>query len=394
MIRNTNLPIPETVAPTRTSWLQSLKNVASKVYNPVKKFTDWVTSFVPENIRETVSRKTEGLKESVHRILEPEDEFHNALEYQDDSEELEPIRQEHAFNNYLSTHRIKGLNGYDPTSYLSTIKNRVYRFWEDNLKNGSWKIKTILTSKFYMKDQATGEVTDTSYCHAHSLVYEVTEETDLHAMFDEMTRRQLANTEKFQSRNTPWVFEEVMWYDIHMDTFESMTGSSYIELPEKLGNKHAIINVKNTDDHECFKWAITSAVRKQKTHPERRNKLMRKDAKQFDWTGISFPTPFNQIKIFEKNNSGYEIWIFGWKNEKVYPIRPGKDDPNKTKIDLLYLKNEETKHYIRSRILINYASHKQTNTKKRNTFADGEYGLCTPRRHWMNIGNYAPSVNR
>ena len=63
-------------------------------------------------------------------------------------------------------------------------------FWEENLKHGFWKIKTFLTSKFHMKDQATGEITDTSYCHAHSLVYEVTEETDLTAMFDEISRRQ------------------------------------------------------------------------------------------------------------------------------------------------------------------------------------------------------------
>ena len=87
-----------------------------------------------------------------------------------------------------------------------------------------------------MKDEATGEITDTSYCHAHFLVYEVTEATDLPAMFDEMCRRQLANTEKFQSRNTLWVFEEVMWYDINMDTFEPVDGSSYIELPAKLKN--------------------------------------------------------------------------------------------------------------------------------------------------------------
>ena len=136
-----------------------------------------------------------------------------------------------------------------------------------------------------------------------------------------------------------------MWYDIHMDTFEPMAGSSYIELPEKLKNKKAIINVKNTTDHECFQWAITSAVCTQKKDPQRRNKLMRKDAKKFDWTGISFPTPFNQIKTFEKNNPGYEIWAFGWKNDKVYPIRPGKDNTNKTKIDLLYIKNDDTKHY-------------------------------------------------
>ena len=214
---------------------------------------------------------------------------------------------------------------------LATIRNRVFRLWEENLKHGSWKIKTILTSKFHMKDQATGEITDTSYCHAHSLVYEVTEETDLHAMFDEMSRRQLANTEKFQFRNTPWVFEEVMWYDIHMDTFEPMAGSPYIELPEKLKNKKAIINVKNTTDHECFKWAITSSVCTQKKHPERRNKLMKKDSKKFYWTGISFPTPFTQIKTFEKNNPGYEIWVFGWENDKVYPIQPTKMIPTRRK---------------------------------------------------------------
>ena len=98
MISETNLPIPESVDPTQNSWFQSLKNIAGKVYNPVKKFTDWVTSFVPENIREAVNRKAENLKEQIHRILEPEDEFHDALEYQDDSDELEPIRQEHAFD--------------------------------------------------------------------------------------------------------------------------------------------------------------------------------------------------------------------------------------------------------------------------------------------------------
>ena len=98
--------------------------------------------------------------------------------------------------------------------------------------------------------------------------------------------------------------------------------------------------MKNKTDNECFKWSLTSAVYTQKKDPQRQNKLMRKDAKNFDWTGISFPMPFNRIKIFEKNNPNYEIWVFGWKNDKVYPIRSGKNE-----IDLLYLKNENTKHY-------------------------------------------------
>ena len=77
----------------------------------MKKFTDWVTSFVPGNIRETVSKKAESLKEQVHRILVPDDddddELHDALEYPD--EDLEPIQQETVFDGYLGTHRLKGL---------------------------------------------------------------------------------------------------------------------------------------------------------------------------------------------------------------------------------------------------------------------------------------------
>ena len=120
--------------------------------------------FVPENIRETMSRKAERLNERLHRIFEPDSdsdsEYKDALDYQDDSDDLEPREQETALNGYLSTHRINGLRGYDPTIYLQTIKNRVIRFWEEKLREGSWKIKTILTSKFHLKDQATGDKTN------------------------------------------------------------------------------------------------------------------------------------------------------------------------------------------------------------------------------------------
>ena len=103
--------------------------------------------------------------------------------------------------------------------------------------------------------------------------------------------------------------------------------------------------MQNKYDDKCFKWAITSAVYTKKSQPERLDKKMRKDAKSFDWTGIVFPTPLDKIDTFEKTKPGYEIWVFGWKDGKVYPIRPGGDDASKKKINLLYLKNEETSHF-------------------------------------------------
>ena len=61
--------------------------------------------------------------------------------------------------------------------------------------------------------------------------------------------------------------------------------------------KKAIINVKNENDNECFKWAVTSAVFPQKKNAERLSKRMREDSEKFDWTGIEFPVSLKQISL-------------------------------------------------------------------------------------------------
>ena len=86
------------------------------------------------------------------------------------------------------------------------------------------------------------------------------------------------------------------------DPYEPLSGSSYIPLPSKLASKKAIINVKNHKDHECFKWAVTSAIYTQDVHPERLNKKMRENSNNFDWSGMEFPVSLQQIDKFEKQN--------------------------------------------------------------------------------------------
>ena len=41
---------------------------------------------------------------------------------------------------------------------------------------------------------------------------------------------------------------------------ENQRSSSYIPTPKCILHRHAIINVENRHDKECFKWVITSAV--------------------------------------------------------------------------------------------------------------------------------------
>ena len=63
----------------------------------------------------------------------------------------------------------------------------------------------------------------------------------------------------------------------------------------------------------------------------------------FNWDGIDFPTPLDQIDILEKNNPDYVVFVFGYEEGKIRPLRPNKkydpkDDSQKI-IDLLLLSN-------------------------------------------------------
>ena len=145
--------------------------------------------------------------------------------------------------------------------------------------------------------------------------------------------------EKFQNQGSGWQFDQVEYFDININPFESLSGSSYIPLPAKLASKTAMINVKNEKDNKCFKWAVTSAVFPIKVHPERLNDNVRENSKHFDWTGIEFPVSLKQIDQFEKQNP-YAIIVYGYEGDKVYPLRISKKQA--TVINLLFISNDKT----------------------------------------------------
>ena len=72
-----------------------------------------------------------------------------------------------------------------------------------------------------------------------------------------------------------------------------------------------------------FKWAVTSAVYLQKSHPERLDSRMRKNLKKFNLDGIEFPVDERGIEKFEKQNP-YKINVFQY-NRRPNPVRFGGD---------------------------------------------------------------------
>ena len=77
--------------------------------------------------------------------------------------------------------------------------------------------------------------------------------------------------------NGRFVFDRVLFLDVKFHRLNPTRGSSYLPLPDWIANKKAVINPKNKEDEECFKWAAIAALRYEKigNYPHRISKLRR-----------------------------------------------------------------------------------------------------------------------
>ncbi|EDO30509.1 predicted protein, partial [Nematostella vectensis] len=205
---------------------------ANLIKSELDKFADWILSYVPEPIKKTVKeaadKRVERLKERIKRLHEEvEDRF-------------TPKEQQTALKGYLKTHGIAGQRGYDPKTFIARIKPKVLELIGRQEK--PIKVKFIFTCGFIKEDPATAQIEEElGYFHTEKPEI-VTESADLSDLFDTMTNYLLGLVELFQKQGSGWQFDQVEYFDINIDPFEPLSGSSYIPLPPKLASKKAVIN--------------------------------------------------------------------------------------------------------------------------------------------------------
>ena len=149
----------------------------------------------------------------------------------------------------------------------------------------------------------------------------------------------------YQQNGSGWYFKEIVHLEIHTADFNPMRGSSYIQLPDWIMRKKALLNIKNKDE-KCFLWCVLRYL-----HPKGKNAELLTDLKQkensLNTKGIKFPVRVKDISKFEKLNPGLPgINVFSVnENNKFYPLRMAQRDPQKT-IDLFLYEEEGKYHYL------------------------------------------------
>ena len=148
----------------------------------------------------------------------------------------------------------------------------------------------------------------------------------------------------YEQNGSGWYFKEVVQLEIHTVKFNPSKGSSYIDLPERIKSKRAIVNLKNKDD-KCFLWCILRYLYPKEVHEERLG-----DLKKYEFSlntkGITFPMKLKDITKFEKLNPSIPgINVFSEDDKMTfYPLRMATKDCKNT-IDLFLYEEDGKSHY-------------------------------------------------
>ena len=253
-----------------------------------------------------------------------------------------------ALNQFTNQYAIDAPDGYDPTSFLKTVKQSIISLLSNNTET---KSQMILKCVFENTNLQTDE-TVTTEAAFRSITEIILESTNFDELYEIWKAKILESIDTFQNNGSGWIFKSIVSLEIHTVKYRPLSGSSYIPLPKYLADKKALINLKN-DDQQCFKWAVTRALNSIDIHPERIDKKLRAKAETLNWDGITFPTPLSEIDRFERNNPTISVNVFGFAEKgssrdakyenTVYPLRT-RPYEREHEVDLL-LFSGETKHY-------------------------------------------------
>ncbi|KAH9645059.1 hypothetical protein HF086_005604, partial [Spodoptera exigua] len=179
---------------------------------------------------------------------------------------------------------------------------------------------------------------------------------DLNIFYSSLIDTVVGKICEFEKKDSGWSLNQNQYIDMNVNKFNPLRGSSYVNLPQDIKLKKAVINVKN-NDNMCFKWALLSGLypacksvdrvasyaihgNKLKFTEERLNSHRQYDCAHIctelpngedskkDWFGK--PTSNNKLK-FDKFAKKLEMPFVIYANFEAFlnPIESCSNDPSK-----------------------------------------------------------------
>ena len=274
-----------------------------------------------------------------------------------------------ALNKFAIKHVIKGIPGISPMEYINRVYGFLIEFFNNN-KNIKFKMVLVcLMERISVKTDKGVEELEEVKSYFSSKTHINFESTDSEELVEKCINKILEDIEEYNTNGSGWYFKEVLKLEINTIEFNPAKGSSYIDLPARIKNKKAIVNIKNKDD-KCFLWCILRYL-----YPRDRDEERIGDLKKYEFSlntkGINFPMNVNSITKFEKLNPQLPgINVFSEDDKMfIYPLREANRDC-KNSIDLFLYEEDGFSHYT---LIKNF--HRLIRSQKTRSH-NGEIFIC------------------
>lgn len=256
---------------------------------------------------------------------------------------FEIIETEKAFKNRMKTYIITNTSGFkDPTMFMNYCRPMIVGKIQSHVQENNLKVNVLLITQ-YKKLANNQELIREMNFKTKNIVILPTDKTE--EIIKDKEKKILAEMEEFQTKGSGWTLNKLLHIELRINRYVPLKGSSYVELPQVIKNKKAVVNIRN-NDQKCFLWSLLAALNPCKTSDV--NGLYR--YKQYEHTldhylqDIKYPVSLQDVIVFEKK-SGISINVYSY-DEKfvVYPLYVTKKE-NERHVDLLYIKDETNSHY-------------------------------------------------
>ena len=366
--RNNNIDVRRNISKPDLINILGERNLITTTPIKAQESNLWVEfKNIPETLKKVVKKKARNAREAVadfkEYIKNLKKDYITPARLKKLSKQLEkkiqkavdeqkriftPIEEKSAFKKYTKQYVIKGELYYDPITFLKDAKPAMV-----NIMNSNRNIKAKLYLNCLMKRTDSDGLTAIKKFAFHSIDNKIiTESTDPHEIYQEMIDEIEEEIQKVENAvGSGWVFVEVEDLTLHIHKWNPLNAGSYIELPQFLKNKKALINMQN-EDNKCFMWSVLRALNPKDKNPGRIDKDLISKQDTLNMEGINYPVDFKGVDRFESQNPDISISILGYSNDKkIYPLKISKYTKGKKeyrrKYDtvLLLIKDGENSHY-------------------------------------------------
>ena len=190
-----------------------------------------------------------------------------------------------ALRGFTRQFRIEGIPRHGPREFMQMAKRDILKLMRENRQT---RVRMILNCEMTRKELFS-ESTQILNSYFNSETVENLEGTDESGIYDRSIQTIEERIQNFNQRGSNWRFQRVLSLDVHFTDFQPLRGSTFLPLPRKIATKKAVINMKNDDDDQCFKWSVVRALNPVDVHPERITKELKDQSERLEWSGLKFP---------------------------------------------------------------------------------------------------------